>query len=127
MDSTYRRVRAYYGVRVYREDMQMTCDSLVYWGSDSTIHLYKKPICWSENQQISADSMIVYIVNGTVEHAWGNGSALCVMQDTLDYFNQMSGKEVTVYVEDGEMKLMDMSGNALTIYYAKESDGSFVG
>ena len=127
MDSTFRQVRAYYGVRVYREDMQMTCDSLVYWGSDSTIHLYKKPICWSENQQISADSMIVYIVNGTVEHAWGNGSALCVMQDTLDYFNQMSGKEVTVYIEDGEMKLMDMSGNALTIYYAKESDGSFVG
>ena len=127
MDSTFRRVRAHYGVRVYRDDMQMVCDSMVYWGSDSTIHLYIKPICWNENQQISADSIVVYIVNSTVEHAQGNGNALCVMQDTLDYFNQMSGKEVTAYIEDGEMRMMDMSGNALTIYYAKESDGSFVG
>ena len=127
MDSTYRRARAYFGVRVYRDDMQMTCDSLVYLGSDSTIHLYTKPICWSENQQIAADSMVVYVVNGTVDHTVGNGNALCVMHDTIDYFNQMSGKQVVATLEDGEVKLVDMDGNALTIYYAKESDGSFVG
>ena len=82
-DSTYRRVQAHYGVRVYRDDMQMTCDSLVYLSSDSTMHLYTQPICWSENQQIAADSMVVYIVNGAVDHAVGTGSALCVMQETL--------------------------------------------
>lgn len=127
MDSTYRRVRAHYGVRVYRDDTQMTCDSLVYLGSDSTIHLFTEPICWSENQQISADSMIVYIVNGTVDHTVGTGNALCVMQDTLDYFNQMSGKEVISTLDNGEVKMVDMDGNALTVYFAKESDGSFVG
>jgi hypothetical protein len=127
MDSTYYRVKGYYGVRVFRDDVQMVCDSMVYLGSDSTIHLYIDPISWSDNQQFSADSMIVYIVNGTVEHTIGIGKALCMMHDSLDFFNQMSGKEVTAYIEDGEMKMMDMSGNALTVYYAKESDGSFVG
>jgi hypothetical protein len=127
-DSTYRRVRGYYGVRVYRDDMQMTCDSMVYLGSDSTIHLFTDPICWSENQQISADSMIVYIVNGTVDHAVGVGRALCVMHDTLEYFNQMSGKEVTAYLTNGEVHTVDMSGNALTIYFPKdEEDGEYVG
>ena len=126
-DSTYRRVRAHHGVRVYRDDMQMTCDSMVYWGSDSTMHLYTKPICWSENQQISADSMVVFIVNGSVEHAVGYVNALCVMEDTLDYYNQMSGKEVTAYLKDGEVKLIDMSGNALTVYSPKEQDGEYVG
>lgn len=127
MDSSYRRVRAHYGVRVYRDDMQMTCDSLVYLGSDSTLHLYTTPICWSENQQISADSMIVYIKNGTVDHAVGLGLALCVMHDTLDVFNQMSGKEITAYLTEGEVKLIDVSGNALTIYYPREEDGGYVG
>lgn len=127
MDSSYRRVRAHYGVRVYRDDMQMTCDSLVYLGSDSTLHLYTTPICWSENQQISADSMIVYIKNGTVDHAVGLGLALCVMHDTLDVFNQMSGKEITAYLKEGEVKLIDVSGNALTIYYPREEDGGYVG
>ena len=126
-DSTYRRVRGYYGVRVYRNDAQMVCDSMVYLGSDSTMHLYLKPISWSDNQQISADSMTIYIVNGAVEHMHGVGNALCVMHDTLEYFNQMGGKEVTAYVKDGEVDIIDMSGNALTIYYAKEDDGDFVG
>ena len=127
-DSTYRRVRAYYGVRIYRDDMQMTCDSMVYLGSDSTIHLFKRPICWSENQQISADSMVVYIVNGDVEHATGAPNAICVMHDTIDLFNQMSGKEIIAWLKDGEVHTIDVSGNALTIYYAKdEDDGSYVG
>ena len=127
MDSTYRRVRAHHGVRVYRDDAQMTCDSMVYLGSDSTMHLYINPICWSDNQQISADSMTVFIVDDVVEHMVGNGNALCIMEDSLDYFNQMSGKEVTAYMKDGEVDYVDMSGNALTVYYAKEDGGDYVG
>ena len=127
LDSTYRRVRAYFGVRVWRDDMQMTCDSLVYQGNDSTIHLYRNPICWSDNQQISADSITLYILNGSVDHAIGTGNGLCVMEDTLKTYNQMAGKEITAYLTDGEVKLVDVSGNALTIYYPKEEDGDFVG
>lgn len=126
-DSTYRRVRAHHGVRVYRDDMQMVCDSMVYLGSDSTIYLYTDPICWSDNQQISADSMRVFIVNGVIDHAVGIKNALCVLNDTLDIFNQMSGKELTAYMIDGEVKIVDVSGNALTVYYPKEDDGGYVG
>ncbi len=127
MDSTYRRVRAHYGVRVYRDDMQMSCDSMVYLDSDSTMHLYTDPICWSENQQIAADSIIAYIVNGTVEHAVGSGNALCVMQDSTEFFNQMSGKEVTAYLVNGEVKIVDTDGNALTVFYPREDGGGYVG
>jgi lipopolysaccharide export system protein LptA len=128
LDSTYHRVRAYYGVRVYRDDMQMVCDSMVYLDSDSTIHLYTDPVCWNENLQISADSITIFIHNGTVERAEGIGKALNVMQDTATLlFNQMSGKEITAYLEDGEVKLVDMSGNALTIYYPVEDDGDIIG
>ena len=126
-DSTYRRVRAYHGVRVYRDDMQMVCDSMVYLGSDSTIYLFTDPICWSENQQISADSMRVYVVNGTVDHAVGIKNALCVMNDTLEIYNQMSGKEITAYLIDGEVKTVDVSGNALTVYYPEEEGGGYIG
>ena len=128
MDSTYYLVRAYYGVRIFRDDMQMVCDSMIYQGSDSTIHLYKTPVCWSENQQIAADSIVVYIIHGAVDHATGAPNAICIMQDTTDIFNQMSGKEITAYLTDGEVHTIDVSGNALTIYYPKdEEDGGYVG
>lgn len=127
-DSTYRWVKAYYGVRVFRDDMQMTCDSLIYIGADSTIHLYRKPICWSENQQVSADSITVYLINKTVDRAIGHTNALCVMEDTVDLYNQMSGKECVLFLRDGEVYQIDMSGNALTIYFPKdEEDGAYVG
>ena len=127
LDSTYRRVRAHYGVRVYRDDMQMTCDSMVYLGSDSTIHLYTDPICWSDNQQISADSITVFIVNEAVDHAVGIGNALTVMEDSAGVYNQMSGKEIIATMREGEVELIDISGNALTIYYPKEESGDLVG
>lgn len=126
-DSTYRRIRAYHGVRVYRNDMQMVCDSMVYLGADSTIYLFTDPICWSDNQQISADSMRLYVANGAIDHAVGIQNALCVMHDTLELFNQMGGKEITAYLVEGEVKLVDVSGNALTIYYPKEDDGGYIG
>ena len=72
--------------------------------------------------------MTVYIVNGTVEKAVGTGNALCVMEDTIDIFNQMGGKEVTVYMRNGEVYMVDMDGNALTIYFPKDDeDGAYVG
>ena len=126
-DSTYRLVRAYYGVRVYRDDMQMVCDSMAYWGSDSTIHLYQLPVCWSGRQQISADSICVYLKDNAVDHAVCMSDALCVMKDSLGLFNQMSGKEMVTYMENGEVNLVDMSGNAQTVYYPLEDDGSVVG
>ncbi|MBR4432608.1 MAG: hypothetical protein IKS76_05390 [Paludibacteraceae bacterium] len=126
-DSTYRRVRAHHGVRVYRDDMQMVCDSMVYLGCDSTIYLYTDPICWSDNQQIAADSMRVYIVNGVIDHAVGIKNAICVLNDSIDIYNQMSGKQITATLIDGEVRIVDVSGNALTIYYPKEDEGGYVG
>ena len=93
----------------------------------STIHLFQSPVCWSGNQQISADSICVYLKNNMVDHAVCTIDALCVMQDSLGMFNQMSGKEMITYMEEGEAKLVDVSGNAQTIYYPLEEDGSIVG
>ena len=39
----------------------------------------------------------------------------------------MSGKEVTAYMKDGEIDIIDMSGNALTVYYVKEEEGDYTG
>jgi len=66
--------------------------------------------------------MRVYIINAAVDHAVGIKNALCVMHDTLDIYNQMSGKELIATLIDGEVKIVDMSGNALTIYYPKEEN-----
>ena len=119
-DSTFRRVRAHYGVRLYRKDVQAVCDSLVYMGSDSTISLYTEPRCWNGRNQMSADTIRLFISNSTLDHIKGIGAAMAIQQETPEYFNQMSGKEIYAYISDGEMKQVDVNGNAETIFYPKE-------
>ncbi len=126
-DTSYQRVRAFYGVRVYRRDMQMVCDSLVYVSKDSVMTLCGGPICWSDENQVSADSVFVYMRNGGVDYAHGIGNALAVKQEDVDKFDQMAGKEMYAYVRGGELRQVDVNGNAETVFFPQEDDGSFIG
>lgn len=127
IDTVYKRIRAHHGVRLYRNDMQAVCDSLVYNDLDSVMTLYTEPVCWNENNQMSADSIEIFMKNGTVDYAKGIGAALTVKQETDRYFDQLSGKVMKAYIRDGELRQVDVNGNAETIFYPKEDNGEFIG
>lgn len=116
-DSTYRRVRAHHNVRIYRDDMQGVCDSAVYLGNDSIGKMYGNPVCWNDNNQVSADSIYVYFRNDEIDYAHGMGAAICVQQHDLIHYNQMSGKEIIAHVRDGDVYRIDVNGNAETVFF----------
>ena len=63
-------LRCLHNVRVFKRDMQVSCDSLVYNDLDSLVRLYKNPIVWNEiNRQYSSDSISVVIKNRSIEKA----------------------------------------------------------
>ena len=126
-DSSYRKMRAYHNVRLYRVDLQAVCDSLEYNSRDSVMTLYTNPVCWSDANQMSADTMRVYMKDGVVDYAHGINNAITIKREAQDYFDQMAGKEMFAYVHDGELRQVDVNGNALTVFYPKEEDGSFFG
>lgn len=127
IDTTYRRMRAFHNVRVYRNDIQAVCDSLDYIGKDSVMTLYRDPVCWSESNQISADTVRIYVRNGKVDYAHGKGNALTVKQETRDYYDQMAGKEMIAYIREGEIKEVDVNGNAMTVFYPQDDDSTYIG
>lgn len=126
-DTTYDRVRAYRHVRVYRSDMQMICDSLVYLSKDSTMLLFGSPVCWNDDSQMSAQFITVYVKNGEVDYLHGVANAIAVQQESEHRFDQLAGKELYGYVVDGALRLIDVRGNAQTIVFPQEDDGTFVG
>lgn len=127
-DSTFRRVRAHHNVRIYRDDMQAVCDSAVYLGNDSIGKMYGNPVCWSDNNQVSADSIYIYFRNEEVDYAHGMGSAICIQQHDLMHFNQMSGKEIIAHVKDGDIYRVDVTGNAETVFFPiDEKDNTLSG
>lgn len=126
-DTSYQRLRAYYGVRVYRQDMQMVCDSLVYVSNDSVMSLCGTPICWSDENQVSADTIYVFMKDETVDYAHGIGNALAIKQEDNDKYDQMAGKEMFAYIREGELRRVEVNGNAETVFFPQEDDGSFIG
>ena len=127
VDTTYLQIRAYYNVRIFRKDMQSVCDSVHYNGRDSVAILCGNPVCWNEDNQVSADTMNLYLKNGTVDYLHGVGNAIAIKQEGEREFDQMAGKEMLAYVQDGDVRLVDVQGNAETVFYPRENDGSYVG
>lgn len=126
-DTTYRRMRAYHNVRAYNVDYQIVCDSLTYNGRDSMMTLHHEPVCWSAENQISADTIHIYLHNGKLDYAHGIGSALGIKQEDSICYDQLSGKEMKAFIIDGQVKRVEVSGNAETVFFPRDDDSVYVG
>jgi hypothetical protein len=76
---------------------------------------------------MSADSIYMYLKNQELDYAHGFGNALTVQQASPIYFNQMMGKEMKAFIREGDLRQVDVNGNAETIFYPENDDGSFMG
>lgn len=126
-DSLYRLMKAYHKVRMYRTDVQGVCDSLVYNSKDSCMTMYTDPILWNEGQQLLGEEIKIYMNDSTIDWAHIINQALTVeMKDSIHY-NQVSGKEMKAYFENGDMRLVEVIGNVQIAFYPEEKDSTMTG
>lgn len=126
-DSLYRIMRAYHKVRMYRTDVQGVCDSLVYISKDSCMTMYRDPILWNEGQQLLGEEIKIYMNDSTIDWTHIINQALTVeMKDSIHY-NQVSGKEMKAYFENGDMRRVEVIGNVLIGFYPEERDSAMIG
>lgn len=123
-DST--KISFIYGIRnvkVFRNDMQVACDSLAYTDLDSLIRLYENPIVWNEiKRQYSADSITVIVKNRSIDRASLMSNAFIIVQeDTLSY-DQIRGTEMMAYFDStGALRRFDSMGGASGVFYIEEN------
>ena len=115
-------LRAYYKVKIYRSDMQVMCDSLAYVEADSAFDFYGEPVLWSEENQLTAEHIKVYMVDQRLDKMQLNGVALVISQADSVHFDQMRGKEMAGYFNDNKLVRILVSGNGQTIYYATDEE-----
>jgi lipopolysaccharide export system protein LptA len=112
-----REVKAYYGVRFYRIDLQGVCDSLQYNTADSILRLFKNPILWNESYQITGDTIKILFNDSTIERMYVLNYAFAIQEIDSTYFNQLKGRNLTCFFDAGEIYQMIMEGNGEAIYY----------
>lgn len=117
-------VLAYYKVKFFRSNMQGKCDSLAYITRDSVIQLYGEPVLWSEDKQLTADYIEIYMKNNQVERMEMKSSAFIVMEvdSGTNKFNQIKGRDMVAYFKDNDIYRIDVNGNGQTVYYPADDD-----
>jgi lipopolysaccharide export system protein LptA len=125
--NTQKMIRFYHHVRLYKSDFQAICDSLVYADRDSAFHLFRDPVVWNEETQITADSMLISTRNRQLDSLKMKGNCFILSLEEGDRYNQIKGRYIRGDFKDNRLNRMKVIGNAQTVYYVREEDGSYTG
>jgi len=119
---------AYHNVKIYSDSLQGKADSLFYSLSDSTIRLISDPIIWANDNQITGDTMYLFVKNKKPEQLYVFENAFAINKiDTTQNYNQLKGNKLNVWFEEGEIHKMNAKGNAENIYFPLDNDKNFIG
>jgi lipopolysaccharide export system protein LptA len=119
---------AYNHVKFYRADMQGACDSMVYISSDSILTLYYNPVIWSDENQLTADTIRFRFLSDDQMRVdfLKSGFITSSLFDETE-FNQIKGVNIVGYIRDKKLYQVDVINNAECLYYILEEDTSLVG
>ncbi len=129
-DSIYKDIKAFYNVRFFRDDMQGVSDSLSFVQRDSTLYLLGNPVLWNDENQVLGERIDIHFNDSTIDMAHVREYALAIQSREKDgQYNQISGRDMKIYFDKGELRHLLVDGNAESLYYLVEGDsiGSIIG
>ena len=111
-------------VKLYRDDIQMSCDSLAYNDLDSLVRLYRDPLIFNEgNRQYAADSIYVVIKNKRAERARLMSDAFITTQEDTLCYDQIKSTEMMAYFDSTRtLQRFDALGGATALFFLTEND-----
>ena len=124
-DSANERFMARDSVEIVRGSLSARCGFGTYFSSDSLVVLQKAPVVWYEDNQLTGDSVAVYIRNKNLSRVDVEGAAFAVSQsDSLypDRFNQLKGKKLTMFLHDRKVSRIIVESNATSMYYLYDKE-----
>ena len=122
-----RVLNAYRKVRAYKSDLQAVADSMVYNFTDSTISFYTDPILWTDSNQITGDTIVVFRNQDGLEHLEAYKNGFVIEKDPNGLFNQIKGKRIDAYFTKGRINRVEVDGNGQSVYYAREDSTQYSG
>ena len=118
---------AYPNVKIFKNDLQGKADSLSYNRTDSVMHLNRQPVLWSSNSQLVSDTIHMELRNKTIHKMYMYSNAFISSEDSLKNYNQVKGRDMTAFFQDGDIRRVDVNGNGESLYYALQGDTLMTG
>jgi lipopolysaccharide export system protein LptA len=123
---SFRLMKAYKGCRIFSNGLQAKCDSLAYSFQDSVIRMYYSPVLWSEENQLTADSISIFTKDRQADKMVLYNTAFVTSKFDSLRFNQIKGRKLTGYFSDNKLHRIEVEGNGESVYYLDDK-GKLVG
>ncbi|MCB0543803.1 MAG: hypothetical protein KDC70_09800 [Saprospiraceae bacterium] len=121
---------AHLDVRIFKSDLQASCDSLSFSTLDSVFWFYKLanlPVIWSDTSQFSGDTIRMSMKDKKLDRIWLRQNAMVINSEDERLFNQIKGRNTTAFFRDEEIREMLVEGNAQAVYYALDDKRAYIG
>lgn len=127
-DSTIKYFEAYYNVKIFSDSLQARGDSLFYSLQDSVFRLFTNPVVWAQENQITGDTIYLYLKNKKPERLQVFENAMAISRvDSTQYYNQVKGNTINAFFVDGKINFLRAKGNAENVYYGQDELKKFIG
>lgn len=122
-----RFIEAYYNVKIFSDSLQAVGDSMFYSLQDSAFRLFKNPVVWAQDNQITGDTIYLFTANKKPKRFYVFENAIAINKVETDFYNQVKGTVINGYFENGNINYFNAKGNAENIYYAADEAGGYIG
>lgn len=124
----FRMVFAYNHVKLFKEDLQLKCDSLVYTQLDSLLMLFGEPVIWSEQNQLNAQYVELFMSKNNPKEMFMFDSAYISEMIDTGQFNCVKSQFVHVWFKRQDVDKVLVIGDVDANYYLMDdSDSSMIG
>lgn len=123
-----RIIRAYHHVKFYKLDLRGKCDSLVSVEKTGLTKMFRKPILWSEGNQITGD--IIHFLSDSISQRLDSlkvlGNAFMIQKDSAGY-NQTKGRNLYGKFIENDLRIVDVMGNGEVLHYVRNEEQELIG
>ena len=123
-----RIIRAYHHVKFFKSDMSGKCDSIHSNQQTGLTQMFKNPILWSNDSQITGDSikLISNVKTEKLDSLKVLQNAFIIQKDSLG-FNQIKGRNLYGKFEDNDLRFVNIIGNAEVVHFVRNDSKQLIG
>ena len=124
---TSTQIKLYNNVRIYNRNYQAVADSMMHYSSDSLFILYDNPFLWSEDTQISGDTISIWMRQEGIEKLFVRKNGFISNLIVSKLYNQIKGTKINAFFENDTLRTMNVNGNAEAIYHMEDEKKALTG
>jgi lipopolysaccharide export system protein LptA len=117
-------------VKIIRGTLASINNQTFYYKNGDKVQTYRResdqipPIIWNEKTQLVGDSVNIFMKKNQLDwmEVKSSASIITINQDSLFRYDQMSGKNIKLFFDNGKLSRSEVTGNVLSIYYMLEDN-----